>query len=273
MTEPNPKRARLIQVQSWHDLSPHLRRIVFHSPELADYPFTRNGAHIKILLPRAGQSKPVLPDITPQGPRWPDKAAAPYKRSYTLSAFDRTECTMTIDFVLHNSNGPASHFARSVQAGQSIGVSAPAGSRDMPASCAHAVIAGDLSALPAISAMLAEMHPHSRGDVWLWLPEAADLPAPLPKPAAINVHLFSGNAPDTVAAIAAQIAALPQPPSDCRCWFGGEAQLVAALRPIARVQWRLPAAHCYAVPFWRRGEDEEQYHRQRHVFMDADDAP
>ena len=54
MTEPNPKRARLIQVQSWHDLSPHLRRIVFHSPELADYPFTRNGAHIKILLPRAG---------------------------------------------------------------------------------------------------------------------------------------------------------------------------------------------------------------------------
>lgn len=121
MTEPNPKRARLIQVQSWHDLSPHLRRIVFHSPELADYPFTRNGAHIKILLPRAGQSKPVLPDITPQGPRWPDKAAAPYKRSYTLSAFDRTECTMTIDFVLHNSNGPASHFARSVQAGQSIG--------------------------------------------------------------------------------------------------------------------------------------------------------
>ena len=180
---------------------------------------------------------------------------------------------MTIDFVLHNSNGPASHFARSVQAGQSIGVSAPAGSRDMPASCAHAVIAGDLSALPAISAMLAEMHPHSRGDVWLWLPEAADLPAPLPKPAAINVHFFSGNAPDTVAAIAAQIAALPQPPSDCRCWFGGEAQLVAALRPIARVQWRLPAAHCYAVPFWRRGEDEEQYHRQRHDFMDADDAP
>ena len=83
MTESNPKRARLIQVQSWHDLSPHLRRIVFHSPELADYPFTRNGAHIKILLPRAGQSKPVLPDITPQGPRWPDKAAAPYKRSYT----------------------------------------------------------------------------------------------------------------------------------------------------------------------------------------------
>ncbi len=63
------------------------------------------------------------------------------------------------------------------------------------------------------------------------------------QPAAINVHLFSGNAPDTVAAIAAQIAALPQPPSDCRCWFGGEAQLVAALRPIARVQWRLPAAH------------------------------
>ena len=39
MTAPNPKRARHIRVLSHQDLSPNLRRIVFHSPDLADYPF------------------------------------------------------------------------------------------------------------------------------------------------------------------------------------------------------------------------------------------
>ena len=48
---PDPKRARLVQVQSLHDISPRLRRVVFHSPELADYPFTCAAAHLKILLP------------------------------------------------------------------------------------------------------------------------------------------------------------------------------------------------------------------------------
>ena len=54
-------RLRLIQVQSWQDIGKHLRRIVFHSPELADYPFRCTGAPFKLLLPHEGQRAPVLP--------------------------------------------------------------------------------------------------------------------------------------------------------------------------------------------------------------------
>ncbi|UOO81685.1 siderophore-interacting protein [Uruburuella testudinis] len=270
MTPSPPKRARLIRVQSWHDLSPNLRRIVFHSPELADYPFECNGAHIKIFLPQPGQSEPVMPEITPHGPRWPNKASAPYKRSYTLSAYDREACTLAIDFVLHGDNGPASAFAEQVQSGQTIGVSPPAGKRGLLEAAPCCLLAGDLSALPAITAMLADMAADTQGCVLLWLPESADLPASLPKPAGVEIKLFTDADADPMGKLVRSAEAWQPCGSDARVWFAGEAEMVAALRPIARVKWQLPAGQCYAVPFWRRGEDEEQYHRQRHDFMDSD---
>ena len=51
---------------------------------------------------------------------------------------------------------------------------------------------------------------------------------------------------------------------------GRYANAVAALRPIARQDWQLPPARCYAVPYWRQGEAEEAYHQQRHAFVDSD---
>lgn len=269
MNTPNPKRPRLIKVQSWHNLSPNLRRIVFHSPELADYPFERNGAHIKIFLPLPGQNEPELPEMTERGPRWPNKAAAPYKRSYTLSAFDRQAHTISIDFVLHGDNGPASAFAENVQSGQTIGLSPPAGKRGLIEAAPACLLVGDLSALPAITAMLADMPPDTRGRVLLWLPEAADLPADLPKPVGMAVQLFTDADPEPLAQLVRAAADWQAEDADYRVWFAGEAEMVAALRPIARNTWQLPAERCYAVPFWRRGDSEEAYHQQRHDFMDA----
>ncbi|WP_373745843.1 siderophore-interacting protein, partial [Neisseria dentiae] len=99
MTNPNnndPHRIRLIRVQSWHDVGKHLRRIVFNSPELADYPFRCNGAPFKLLLPREGKSAPVLPESFEKGrPRWADPADKPYSRTYTVRAFNRQACTFT----------------------------------------------------------------------------------------------------------------------------------------------------------------------------------
>ena len=271
MNHPTPKRPRLISVQSWHDLSPNLRRIVFHSPELADYPFECNGAHIKIFLPLPGQNEPVMPEMGERGPRWPDKSTAPYKRSYTLSAYDREACTLSIDFVLHGDNGPASAFAEQVQPGQTIGVSPPAGKRGLLEAAPCCLLAGDLSALPAITAMLADMAADTRGCVLLWLPEAADLPE-LAKPEGMEIRLFTDADSDPLGKLVRQAEGWQPCGGDSRVWFAGEAEMVAALRPIARIKWQLPAARCYAVPFWRRGDNEETYHQQRHDFMDSAEA-
>ncbi|MFA7260984.1 MAG: siderophore-interacting protein, partial [Aeromonas bestiarum] len=87
MSQPAPvNRPRLLTVKHVRDVSPHLRRICLTSPDLADYPFTCGGAHIKIMLPQPGQAYAVLPTPTPQGPRWEDPSQRPIMRTFTIRA-------------------------------------------------------------------------------------------------------------------------------------------------------------------------------------------
>lgn len=263
----NPQRPRLIQVQHWYDISPNLRRIVFHSTDLFDYPFERNGAHIKIFLPLPGQPQPELPQITDRGPRWLNKATAPFKRSYTLSGFDRETCTLSIDFVRHGENGPASTFAEHVQVGQIIGISSPRDKNLFEEGVDAYLLAGDLSALPAITAILANLPETTHGDVLLWLPSESDIPKNLQKPQKVNLHSFTPT--HSLDALTQLFIQCRPKTENARYWIAGEASMVDSLRHIVRQQWQIPARHCYAVPFWRLGESEEQYHQSRHAFMDA----
>lgn len=267
MTTAPQRRARLITVHHWVDLSPNLRRIVFHSPALTDYPFRYNGAHIKLWLPRDGETTPQLPTFSPRGPVWADPSRKPIARTYTLRSFDAAASTLTVDFVKHGDNGPASHFAGQAKIGQTIGVSEPAGPVPMLKPAARYFMAGDLTALPAISAMLEEMPAQVTGDVLLWLPESADLPDNLTALSGIRFHTFVGNiTPITALVDCAQTCSTPAP--DDFVWIAGEASMVSPLRTLARQQWQMPLTRCYAVPYWRHGDSEETYHAQRHDFMD-----
>lgn len=266
----NPQRPHLIRVQSWRDVSPHLRRIVFHSPDLSDYPAEHgNGAPLKILLPREAGQTPELPEWTSRGARFPEGAVKPFARTYTLRDFDAEECTLTIDFVLHGDNGPASAFAEHVSVGQTIGVSAPR-SREPILKAADAYwIAGDLTAMPAIESMIAAMKPDAVGDVFLLLPEGEGLPDTFEAPANVGVHIFEGDARRYQALIEAAAAAKPEA-ANCYYWIAAEAAMTADLRQLVRGEWQIPLARCHAVPYWRAGDNEEKYHQQRHAFMDED---
>ena len=266
MIQPNPKRPRHVQVQSVHDLSPHLRRIVFHSPELADYPHTCAAAHLKVLLPKASGEIPVLPEITPRGPRWADPAQKPVTRTYTLRHLDNAACTLAIDFVRHGDNGPASAFAEHAQVGQVVGLSAPVGPNPLPKPARRYLMAADLSALPALCALADTLPSDCNGDIFLLLPEPADLPA-FRLPEKLRLHVAYGAA-EHYPAIAESFAALPEPDAESYLWLAGEASLIATLRNHARRCWQVPAARCYAVPYWHRGEAEESYHEKRHAFVD-----
>ena len=264
-----PDRPRLIQVQNRRMLGKNMCRITFSGPELADYPCESNGVPFKLLLPRSGQAEPQMPEGFENGrPKWRDPSAKPYSRTYTVRRFDAGKCLLEVDFVLHGDNGPAAAFAARALPGQTVGITAPKrGSILKPA--AYYLLAGDLTALPAIAAMLEQMPSEARGQVFLLLPDPADLPDDFRHPPGITVRTFIGGAEQNAAIVEAVGQAEPEN-ADCYVWFAAEAELVAALRPIARQTWKLPPARCYAVPYWRQGEAEEAYHQKRHAFVDGD---
>lgn len=193
MSQPTPvNRPRLLTVKHVRDVSPHLRRVCLTSPELADYPFTCGGAHIKIMLPQPGQTHAVLPTPTPQGPRWEDPSQRPIMRTFTIRAFRREALELDIDFALHGDAGPASRFAMQVKPGDLLAISGPGGPDPMLQPARHYYMVGDLTSLPAISAMAEVMPADAQGHIALLVPYQEDV-QDLSLPAGVTLRWFIGT--------------------------------------------------------------------------------
>ena len=133
MPEPGQRPPRRnVAVHSVTQLTPRLRRIVA-TGELQDWDPSRPGAHFKVFVPEAGSDEPAM-------------------RTYTVRSFQPG--SLTIDFADH-SDGPATGWAKSVEAGAEFQISGMAKSGFVPASDSEwCVFLADHAALPAVAAIL-----------------------------------------------------------------------------------------------------------------------
>jgi NADPH-dependent ferric siderophore reductase len=268
MSQPVPvNRPRLLTVKGVQDLTPHMRRVCLTGPDLADYPFTCGGAHIKIMLPQPGQPHAVLPTPTPQGPRWEDASQKPIMRTFTIRAFRREALELDIDFALHGETGPASRFALHVKPGDSLAISGPGGPNPMLQVADNYYMVGDLTSLPAICAMADVMPSQARGHIALLVPHEQEI-QDIALPAGVSLRWFIGS-PDQTAALVSHFTSLPMTGEQSYFWFGGEEGLVVPMRRHVRRTLDVDRSRVYAVPYWRHGKDEEAYHHDRHDVMDS----
>jgi len=87
-----------VTVADVSELTPHMRRITFTGPKLAEYPVDGPATHFKLLLPAPGQTEVTAPQIGPDGPIWPEPR--PLRRTYTPRYVDRPGQRLVVDFVL-----------------------------------------------------------------------------------------------------------------------------------------------------------------------------
>jgi NADPH-dependent ferric siderophore reductase len=126
--------------------SPHLQRITFGGPELAAFLQTDGidtpAAWVKIFLP-SGES-----------------------RAYTIRSVDYSAGTMDIEFVLHTAHGasgPAATWAAQAQAGEQVVIAGPReGGYALSDGASWLLLAGDLTAMPAIQRIAATLPPACR---------------------------------------------------------------------------------------------------------------
>lgn len=242
-----PNRPRLLSVKAVTQITPNLRRICFTGSELADYPYTCGGAHIKVMLAQ------------------PNQADKPIIRTYTLRAFRRESLELDIDFVLHGDSGPASAFAGQAKPGDKAILSAPGGPNPMLPAADHYCLVGDLTALPAIMAMCEVMPADARGEIAILVPDQADA-LPLFLPTGVRCHWFVGE--PEASGLLAHVMGLPLEREGGFFWLAGEEALVLPLRRHVRGTLEVDRQAIYAVPYWRRGKSEEAYHQARHEVMD-----
>jgi len=136
-------RRRRIAVRSVDDpgVAQNYRRIVFAGADLAGFESPGADDHIRIFFPAPGATLPLDAEPT-----------ALVSREFTPAAV--ADETLTIDFVLHGA-GPASEWAAAAKPGDEVLVGGPRGSMVIDGDPDWWLLAGDLTALPAMRRFLA----------------------------------------------------------------------------------------------------------------------
>ena len=240
----------VLTVTAVTDVTPSVRRVVLSGSPSA---VAAAGPTVSLLVPRVGDAEPRWPRVAKDGRIvWPDGAHGVSLRSYTARRQDPAGGTVEIDFVLHG-DGPAAAWAAAAVPGALLGSAGGGSLGERPA--AHLLLAGDETALPAISRILAEAAPTAVGIALVEVAGPAEEQA-LPAPAGVTVRWLhrEGTAPGESTLLVDAVAALDRPPGDdVFAWVGAESATVRAIRSDLRSRWGLNRAQHHAIGYWRRG--------------------
>jgi len=252
-------------VTSIEDLSPHLRRVTFVAPRLAEVVTAGPDQRIKVLLspPDGGVLR------LPSGPEWyaawcaMPAAERFIMRTYTVRALRPAVAELDIEFVLHGTNGPASAWVSEAQPGDEVGLIVPfsvdtTSTKGLlnsgvdyvpPATSISRVLVADETALPALAAILEQLPPAVRATVFVEVPDARDI-RPLPSPGEVDVTWVThgeGSLPEALKA-----AALPF--NVDYAWVAGESGMIKQIRRYLVNAVGLPKPAISFQGYWKRGQ-------------------
>ena len=230
---PVPAAATVVRTRR---LSPTMVRVVFEAPA----GFAMNGStdsYVKLIFPRAVYPQPLdLDRIKRELPveQWP------VVRTYSVRGFDPVTHELTVDFVVHGTDGVAGPWAAVAQPGDTLFVRGPSGAYSPDPSADWHLFAGDESALPAIAAALETLPAHARGHAVIEVP-GPESRLPLAAPEGVTVTwLHTGYRPIGERLVEV-VRGIELPLADVQAFVHGEAGWVAQIRRLLRVDRQLPA--------------------------------
>jgi NADPH-dependent ferric siderophore reductase len=222
-------------------ISPKMLRVTFGGTDLAGCVTAGHDQRIKVFFPRAGETDPVVPE----GPNWfPEYRAMPpdikpAMRTFTIVALRPDKYEMDVDFVLHGDLGPASTWAGRAKPGDRVAILGPNllcptiyGYEYHPdPDTDWTLLAGDETALPAITGILAAMPAGRRALVFLEVDSIAEI-RQLACPGDARVTWLSRDGAPAIggAMLRDAVARTEFPAGRPYAWLAGESSAVTGLR-------------------------------------------
>lgn len=252
-----PPNFQILEVLAIRDVTPYMRRITFSGEDVGRFA-QMSALHLNILIQHPGLAEPQWPHVGANGlVRWGDPERRPSLRKYTVRALDLAAGTLDIDFVLHADAGPGSDFAETARPGDRIGIFGPGGGGLIEAD--WYLLAGDETALPAISRMLEYLPETARGVALIEVPDAREIQQ-LEINAAIPLHWLCRNGAEPGALLAESVrdVRLPTDGVSVFVWVGCEFGAFRDIRSYLRKERGLSKREHLVVSYWRRGNSEDQ---------------
>jgi NADPH-dependent ferric siderophore reductase len=273
---------------------------------------------VKLIFPLPGVGLAPLPLAQDWYPQWralPGELRNPI-RTYTVRAVRPELAEIDIDIALHGRTGPASRWALDAREGDGIVIYGPnalhggpyGGVDFLPPEHTDAyLLAGDPTALPAISAILEDLPRDSRGIAVLEVDDASDSRAlgAAPPGMRVEVALRRSHEPGSrlikaVCRAAAELCAQSHPPGELEevdidngllweaprgefdrpamdstglyAWLAGEAGVIKAIRRQLVGELGMNRKSVAFMGYWRQGraEDNGEAPSSRHCSDDHD---
>ncbi|HEY0287695.1 MAG TPA: siderophore-interacting protein [Pseudomonas sp.] len=239
---------RKLQVLRVTDLTPRMRRVTLHGPELSGFISLGTDDHVKLLFATTPEEHAALENFTPggnsEGPR-------PVMRDYTPRRYDPVSGELDIDFVLHG-DGPAATWAEQVAPGQSLYIAGPRGSMIVPDIFDSYLLIGDETALPAIARRLEELPANRQALVVVQIENDAERQV-LKSKAQVEV-IWVVRAEQDLLQVVKELR-LPQ--GDLYAWVATESALSRKIRRVLLDDFGLAEAAVKAAGYWRLDESDE----------------
>ena len=226
-------------------LTPRMVRVTFTSPELAEFAWNGPAAHIKLIF---AHTTPVADSATPAA-----EASRPAMRTYTPRRFDRDACELDVDFMLHG-EGPASSWAAQATVGQTLTVAGPGRNYVVDTTADWFLLAGDDTAIPAISTILESLPPAASAMVFLEVEDRDDeveIPA---HPHATITWLHRGSdATHAGGPLEASLRNYPFPEGSGRIYVACESGAMRRIRTLLLTDKTINREHVVTRGYWKLG--------------------
>lgn len=203
----------------------------------------------------------------------------PTLRTYTVRYADPRAREIAIDFVTHGDHGIAGAWAGRVQPAERVYLLGPSGAYSPDPAADWHLLAGDESAIPAISSTLDALPADATGQVFIEV-AGPDDELPLPAPEGVHVHwIYRGGRADLVpedhagdhAPLIEAVKSAPWLPGQVHVFIHGEAQAVMHnLRPYIRKERGVDAKWASISGYWRRGRTEETFRQWKQELAKAE---
>lgn len=240
MTTTNARsRTRQLHVSSKQWVSPHLVRITLTGEDMAFFPQGSESANCKLVFSiREGET---------------------VVRTYTVRSYREADQEIDIDFFIHDAPGPASDWARGAEVGDTIGFKGPSSPKLVNTNADWIIIAGDMSAMPAMEANIERMPSTAKGTVVFEVVSEADIRT-IAAPKGINLQWLINPHPDHPNDLLVEaVTSVPIPSKRISAWVAGESSSIRALRQYFKDELSIEKTHFYGSGYWQIGLTEDAH--------------
>ncbi|PXX69331.1 NADPH-dependent ferric siderophore reductase [Nocardia tenerifensis] len=256
---PYPVGLRAATVRDARMIGAGLLRLTFAGPELDGFVTHAPTEHVRLIFPDADGTL-RLPEQVDHSLKWP--RPLPISREYTVRRYDPVAQELDIDFAVHP-GGYAAEWAVAATPGTSVHIAGPPGGLIVPFTYDRYLLAGDITALPAIARWLEELPPDAAGWAFIEVVDATE-EIDLVAPAGVEVRWLhrGAAAPGTSDLLERAVRAVPIPEGErVYAFIAAEAGVVRPLRRWVREVLRAEPGDADVTAYWKRGQadfDEDE---------------